>query len=660
MASFDEILARYEAGETLSGADFSTLEKGLLGQRKDIFEGTKEEGGPTMRLAELLRPEAPLPILPFELEAQPVAPGFAGIASAVTDPTVVFPTIGELAGPPGAGIGGVMGKGVEFTQAAIRGEPTPDVIPMLKQMGAEGLKQFLFSKGARLLFKGTKGGVFKKQLEPGAEEALKVVERGGESITTARVTRQNFADNAEAILDTAFGSRGIMMKHAGRVENILDDAIEVVRTNMSPGEAGQFYADALEHNETWLRKLAQKTFDRSDELMGIGTREKIIVDIVESPILGPTGRPFAKEVTKKVIEVTGAPVKTQGLKRFATEGSAKVSGIEAFASESVTLKKILALGDTITFGQAQRLRTAFMDEVRDVLSPGIAEGMIKQFSKTIDRAMEQAAKKVSPEARTMWRAANELWKQKSEIFGTKFMRRLFKQDLPEQVYKSIVAGRNPTLIDRIRRAAPQAISKLKNAGIEDVISNSPATDQIGISGNSLMRKLVRGADGRYWKKLLGKETHDNLKVLARALQFQQSKPAGPGGTAVMLIQSGVALGALTALAASEADIVPIGRKVPLIVGGVVLVLPPIAAKLATKPGVIRWLTIGVTELKGTRRGAMAAARVLRATREIEKEEARRKLPTEPVVPLQGPLAPIGPSLPQPQSATPTAVFGVRG
>ena len=593
---------------------------------KDPIRGVEEEVGPTMRLAELLRPEAPLPVLPFELEAQPVAPGFAGIASAATDPTVVLPTIGEFAGPPGAGVMGFLGKGVEFTQAQMRGEPTPDVIPMLKQMGAEGLKQFLFSKGARLLFKGAKGGVLKKQLEPGAEEALKVVERGGESITAARVTRQNFADNAEAILETAFGSRGIMMKHAGRVENILDDAVEAIRTNMSPGEFGEFAANALDHNETFLRKLAQRAYDKSDEFLEV------------------------------------APVLTAPLKKFAERIARKISGIKNFAKESTTLQNILALDDSITFGQAQRLRTAFMDEVRDVLSPGVSEGLIKQFSKTIDEAMEVAAKNVSPEGRKWWRAANELWKQKAEVFGTKFMKRLFKQDLPEQVYKSIVAGKNPTLIDRIRRAAPQAMSKLKDAGIEDIISNSPATDQIGISGNSFMRKLVRGADGRYWKKLLGKETHDNLRALARALQFQQSKPVGPGGTAVMLIQSGVALGALTALAASEADIVPIGRKVPLIVGGVVLVLPPIAAKLATKPGVIRWLTIGVTELKGTRRGAMAAARVLRATREIEKEEVRRKLPTEPVVPLQGPLAQpipsIVPQAPAPISPAPQPVPSV--
>ncbi len=317
------------------------------------------------------------------------------------------------------------------------------------------------------------------------------------------------------------------------------------------------------------------------------------------------------------------------------------------------LQAIEDLPDTITFREAQfdrsrllKASTPLIEGQRDVVEAGAA-----QIVKAIDKEMELASRRLGGDALAQWRRANALWKQGQETFRTKFFRTLLQKD-PEKVVAGLAPRKGQSGILAFKQAIKgspgeaELLSAFEGGFIQHLLRESEDATTGIIRGKNL-NGLFKSFGPETMQAALRPEQIKALKTFATAAEVQQRAVPTPGRFAIMLAQ----FGALMLRGGT-------GEAAAVIIG------PNILAQLLTRKPTAKLLTVGLRLAPESAAGISAmtklAAAIVRIRAEGEGGARKRILPTEPVVPLQGPLAPIGPATPQPQSVTPTAVLGLRG
>ncbi|KKN14829.1 hypothetical protein LCGC14_0992090 [marine sediment metagenome] len=644
--------------------------------RRSLIEGLPivSPGGAELGVEPV--PLPPLPRLPIATLGGAIAGEEIGIlagtgvgaALAPAFPPAAFlgPVIG---GGLGAAFGGFVGKLAQDTAEQISGAPEKPLGKQLREAAEEARIQGAIGAGGVAIGRTLRGGLLSRKLEEGAEEFDVLLRKFGgadaPAETIAKKTQARLPDIAEGVADGAFFSGNQFIRHENKINKVIDDMVESLR-GTAPDEAGVVLIDALEGGESLLASASQKSYEATDRILGVGVEELKIIKQVEIGLFGPTGQMLTREQAETVFKAVGAKVNLRPVRIEAEKLFASIAEVEGFAAEAEILARIINLPNNITFGAAQRLRSGLLKQTRDAVESGVRQRIEGILTGGIDEAMEVAARTADPsgEALKFWRNANALWKMKAEKFNSPFIKALRRREFPDEVYASIIRGAGgPSRVKEIMRlVGPEAGGVFQRAYTEQLFSKafSPALNQA--SGKSLLSSLTKGTEGRLSQEILTSEQMKGMKTIARGLINRQKKIVSPGRFAIMLLQVGAITGAATAVAVGKGEGVAFG------VGGALLIGPNILARITTNSRIARFIVFGMTEPIGTRAGITAATRVFLAAKKAQKEIQREGRPREPVVPLQGPLAPIGPqapispgpSLPQPQSTTPTAVFGVRG
>ena len=624
--------------------------------RKDVFKGIKEEPGPTRAKAFLLGLEEqlrqPTPALPAELEIEPSPVSVRPTTVGEIGGGIVGSLVGEAIFPPGGGIpGGIAGTVVGTTLGTAAGLTVEDIsgtgqeptfVDVAQTMGEAVRRQTTAELGAR-------GGlaVLRKALKPlpsrlleeGAEETIRLFEEASEQAlgvgaktglpTAGQLSRSALVDFGQGVSANAVGGQGFFVKQQMRVEKVIEFIAErFQKADLNPISMGSSIRDTLSGGRSLWFGAARGAWQGLDDMV----RGAVTVKWVR-------GKAALREIIEDVAPRGAVPVGKRNKEIFEEANN------------------LLTWPDEITFMQAQNLRSDLLAVFRGVPFKNRKQAVDVVLSNILVEEMEKSARALSGDALRQFRGARNLTRMGHERFNTKFLIALDKLDLDEKVYRSMLAGLYPERIDEVinilGRRAPRLKKALGDTWVTDIMVEAGKSGDF--SGKTLFSFIRPGKPERFARKLLGKEYFRNVKTFATAAKQAQATVSSPGTMAIGLTQfgGGGIAGGIAGFATGD----PIKG---LLAAAPFFVAPAIAAKILSTSGGTRWLTVGIKAPAFTKEAAIIQSRVLANMRRIEKQEKAKRLPKEPVVPLQGPLAPIGPSLPQPQPATPTAVFGVRG
>ena len=289
----------------------------------------------------------------------------------------------------------------------------------------------------------------------------------------------------------------------------------------------------------------------------------------------------------------------------------------------------------VSFETAQDIRSGLLDILRkgeSKLTPDPkAVGIVKRLTPQVDRAMETAARGISPQAEQLWRKANTFYKQGKSTFQNKMIKKLMRTlpDNPEVVSKSVFRPNATKSILRVRRAAGQkAFEEIKGAWIEQLVRESATIDPSAIAGigetagNKMLRKF-NGLGQTALDAAFTKVEQQSVRDAARILGIVQARTGGHSG-ALRFVQGSALAGIIASpFVPNETASRSIG-----ITGGVILLGPAVLGKLMVKPTFAKLLSEGLKTPVGTQKGVALTARLVRnvmqARKEINEERLRRE------------------------------------
>ncbi len=610
------------------------------------------EPGPTRLGAHFLEPPTPVPPLPAELGIEPPPIDVKPTTVGEIGGSIAGSLIGEAVFPPGGGIPGgilgtiagtVLGTGAGMTVEETLGGREPTFAEVALTMREAVKRETVAEIGARgglVAFKKALKPIPSRLLEEGAEETIRLFEEAAEEAagmgvklksglpTAGQLSKSAIVDFGEGVSRGAVGGQGFFVKQQMRVEKVVDFiAGKFQKADLDPILTGRTIRDTLAGGRSLWFGSARGAWNTLDDMV----RGTVRVDWTK-------GKALLRGIIDDVAPKGAAPVGKRNKEIFE----------EA--------KNLLEWPDEITFTQAQNLRSDLLAVFRGVPFRNRKQAVDVLLSNVLVEEMEKSAGALSGDALRQFRGARNLTRMGHEKFNTKFLIALDKLDLDEKVYRSILAGMYPERIDEVvnilGRRAPRLKKALGDTWVTDIITEAGKSGEF--SGKTLFSYIRPGKPERFARKLLSKEYFRNVKNFAIAAKQAQARVSSPGTMAIVLTQfgGGGIAGGIAGFATGD----PVKG---LLAAAPFFVAPTIAAKVLSTSGGTRWLTKGLTVPAFTNQAAVVQSRVLANMRRIEKQEKRKKLPKEPVVPLQGPLAPID-LPPPPPVATPTAVLGIRG
>lgn len=303
-------------------------------------------------------------------------------------------------------------------------------------------------------------------------------------------------------------------------EDISDDIVKSFGELAEPDKVGELFMETVNKNIQPSRLLANSLYNSAEEL----------------------GR--------------GAEISMVGLKEFArplAKISENIGGIGGTASGDNLIQAILNMPDNVEYPVAKELRSRLLsvvDEFSIANKKAPAIGKAKKLTSLIDEATEKGLSQYNPKALETWREANKVYREGSEVFDNKFIRRLVKSadpdfgGQPETIAKAIF---KPGAVSNIKRAK-EALGGLDSSSWRNMQSYytqslfSKSTNKSGILlGTDLEANLI-GKAGMGEKALNEIYTPAQLakvKQFANALKVSQTRQSeGTGRMFIQLTQAG--------------------------------------------------------------------------------------------------------------------------
>ena len=414
----------------------------------------------------------------------------------------------------------------------------------------------------------------------------KIAESGGK-LTASQIVDGTILDTVEGLAEVSWGGRHI------REQRVLNDQaintyvnefqvafLEGASKTLSDVEYGRLYKETMEAAQNQHKAIGGQMFEHLDEVIA-GSKLKVY-DGTGNAMMNATIKVNAGDLTKGMVSSTS-------LKNFAKFELNKIKGV-AGAIDSWQYKyyeTILKNADEggidklITFGEAQKLRSALLEKSRNFADKTHATfsaadlGATKQLIKMIDSSMGDAASKVSDDFYQEYRAANKFWKTGQSRLNNKLVAGIMKQN-PERVGAQIFATGNVQEIRQARQALRSAAFFTK--GTDDAFDFNKTwqtmqqgylVNLIGKSRNAASTELTQGAAQNFGKDISGGELNltqlkklftdpekmrtletaftkgqkVEIKKFMSAIEAAQRRPQGTGSFMVTVTQGSIVLAA---------------------------------------------------------------------------------------------------------------------
>lgn len=528
------------------------------------------------------------------------------------------------------------------------------------------------SKGKDALFKGQPVEVKDKLLKTKDVNPKQLFESFGGQYTAAQMTNSHAIDTLDNMAQSSFVGSGVMDKTFAQQQktvkeigdHVANSFLEDGATKLSDRQLGQVFVDTVQKGRTAFKTAAEKMFRNVDDLVyesmqmanpeGNVVRKTaeelaatpegpIVKSIPSDPSLpttiGPKGKdPFTRIPAVKPSEagyVSLKPIieKAKGI----IEEYSRVRDIGKSDVGGTLLDKVAALPETVTFGDAQLLRSNLLEELRSMAQkPG--EGRASRAASDLmgltDAQMEKAAKRLPNDALEAWRQANKFYKFGKNNFDNEFIHKLatsgkvnweevgdlvFRSGNVDEVYKARNALRSAEFTTKKAGSETpvdfkQSWKQMQSGYYESLIKKNTSPDGV-LNPKGMIRDLNNRKTERTINAAFSNDQLNAIKNFAHAASLATSKnDTNMGGMVIQIAQGGAVL----ALASPDEWMGDFKGVVQKVAGGVLLG-PYVLAKLLTNPMTTRWLIQGVkTPITSGASGGLAArlaASVIRDKRE---------------------------------------------
>ena len=305
------------------------------------------------------------------------------------------------------------------------------------------------------------------------------------------------------------------------------------------------------------------------------------------------------------------------LKRWANGVRAeRVSDIGSTQTGNTLLEKILSLPDSVSFKQAQNIRTGLRLEKQGFEAKDIARGLATKGEQLTNNAMDVAANNLPPGGRELWRRTNEFYKKGVETLDNEFIYKLatIAKEQPELVGKQLFQNGEITQIRQVKEvlmpSPDNPISKyvmpdqktwqnMKAGYLENVFAKATDPQTNAMSASKLTNAFSeRGMGTETLKEIFTPKELNIIKPYITALSAIGKKPAQASGSLlIQLMQAPALAGAITAYGGFKQD-------PEIIAGGVALLATPrILGKMIVSP---RYHNLFVQGLSSSRPIALPA------------------------------------------------------
>ena len=287
----------------------------------------------------------------------------------------------------------------------------------------------------------------------------------------------------------------------------------------------------------------------------------------------------------------GARVDITNLKKTAQGLLDEAKPTERLQGDALkVLRTVLDKDDFVPFQVANSMRSEFLGVTRSTneLISGKSQRYAATLAKEITETLDDVGKSnLSPSVREAYTKAQKIWRDGSEVFNTKLINKLIRED-PEQVFKTLIKPERPSTVQKVFKAInktkDEAVKKdlkdsLKGAFLFDLKSESIKRYDT-LKGDYLLKNLNKYGDS-VLNELFTPAELANVRGLLKSLKVAQQKTVGegvPGGVFIQLTQAGALLG--------------LGTGMFTLPSAAILLTPKIISSLFTNPKFVNLLKTG--------------------------------------------------------------------
>lgn len=253
-------------------------------------------------------------------------------------------------------------------------------------------------------------------------------------------------------------------------------------------------------------------------------------------------------------------------------------------------KTILEQNDFVPFSTANAIRSQFLGVTRSTneLISGQSQRYAATLAKEITETLNDVGKSnLSPSVREAYTKAQKIWKDGSEVFNTKLINKLIRED-PEQVFKTLIKPERPSTVQKVFKAINKTKDPVVKKDLKDSLKGAFLFDLKSesikrydtLNGDFLLKNLNKYGDS-VLNELFTPAELSNVRGLLKALKVAQQKTTGegvPGGVFIQLIQGGAVLG--------------LGTGALTVPSATILLAPKVISTLFTNPKFIKLLKTG--------------------------------------------------------------------
>ena len=328
-------------------------------------------------------------------------------------------------------------------------------------------------------------------------------------------------------------------------------------------------------------------------------------------------------------------VSTKSLKSFAEKQLAtdkRLNGQFLSPIGRSKLQKIIGLKDHLSFSDMRTLRSSFLRDARKLARDvDQSQSIIKQLSGITDKAIfdPAAAKGLNPDALTLLRNTNALYKTGQEGIKTTFSETLAKRLLknPSTIAKEAFPNDNPKAIRLLRESLIEPISGRKSAEgtrLWNQLRTTWLTDAVekstkeGVANPKVFDNIIRKMGEDAFSEIFPeKQIAKRVKSIQQLFSTAGKTP--PRG--VSLFARGAQLGGLKLMYDGGKE----GNVVGFTVGAALAFGPMAFARLATTPGGVKFLTSGLKLKPGSSGLIPFAARAVSILIDLDRKENKQRL-----------------------------------
>jgi len=413
------------------------------------------------------------------------------------------------------------------------------------------------------------------------------------------------------------------------VENMIDDLASNFTKTADADAIGETVTLLIEQKwKSYRKAITDPLYNTIDEMLRPTIEKRTITEMIPSSILGPTGKQLEKSVSKQIEEeISPVIISTKNLKEFIKplkRRIAKLQGIDATYAGDEIVNAIDRIPEGLDFLTAKDLRTRLIDiaddfKISNPKAPAI--GLAKKLEAMLDHSISKNLAEANPEALTIWRQANDLYKQGAAKYNNYFLRKLMnaanpkKLNEPEKVVNLVFRNKGISGINKLKAVlGKRQWEMMETWYFGDLLAKS--VDQR--TGELIGRKLLNNMYGRSGmgqksiNAIFKKEHIKQIENIAHTLKvIQEQQGEGAGKIFIQLKQA--------AAASQVAGAVGFGAVGMPKTAGAIIIGPYVLSRLMLNPIGARWLAGGIRVSPLAKTVPATTLRVLNAADLIKDE-----------------------------------------